>query len=188
MKVRLNLATTPLESTRGFAAGATIVGGLGILALLFLGWHAYSVWHANTQLRIQQARIESDTARLRAQRAELEAFFNRPETVQRQARAAFLNSLIAQRAFPWIKIFMALERSLPAGVRVISIEPHLVADHLELKFVIGAASDESKLKFLRALEDSSQFSGIEVLGETRSNRPGDADAVTLALQAQYSTT
>ena len=185
MKIRLNLATQPLESNRSFAVGAALVGGFGVAAMLLLSWHVYSVWRANTTMRKREASIEADMARLRGERAQLLEFFNRADTVQKRNRAGFLNQLIAQRAFPWIKIFAALERSLPVGVRVVSIEPHLEADHLELRFTIGATDDQSKLKFLKALEDSPEFSQIEVLSENRSARPNEIDHVVLALQARY---
>jgi Tfp pilus assembly protein PilN len=94
--------------------------------------------------------------------------------------------MIAQRAFPWTQIFMDLERNLPDGVRVVSIEPRLAGDHLELRLTIGAKTDEGKLKFLKALEDSHEFSDIEVLGENRiGSRSGD-DQVMMALNARYS--
>jgi hypothetical protein len=51
---------------------------------------------------------------------------------------------------------------------------------------IGAKTDEGKLKFLKALEDSHEFSDIEVLGENRiGSRSGD-DQVMMALNARYS--
>ncbi len=186
MKVRLNLATSSLESNRRITVAAATVGSLGLIAMVLLSWHVYSVVRANRVSRAEEAQLQADMARLRTQRAQLEEFFNRPDNVQRRDRAAFLNSLIAERAFPWTQIFMDLERSLPEGVRVITIEPKLSADHLELRLSIGAASDDGKLKFLKALEESSAFSQIEVLNESRSARPGDTDRVLLALQARYS--
>ena len=81
---------------------------------------------------------------------------------------------------------MDLEKILPEGVRVISIEPKLVGDNLQLVFQVGAMSDESKLKFLKALETSPEFSHIELENEARSNRPDQADRVILNLQAEYS--
>ncbi len=113
-------------------------------------------------------------------------FFENAQTVKRRQRAAYLNSLIQQRAFPWIKIFMDLEQILPEGVRVVSIEPKLEGDNVQLQVLVGALSDESKLKFLKALESSPEFSHIELLSETRPNRPEQTDRVMLALQAQYS--
>lgn len=188
MKIRLNLATKPLESNRSFAAGAALVGGLGVLAMLFLSWHAFSVWRTNAQLRDEETKIETDMSRLRGQRANIEQFFNEDTTVQQVDRAKFLNSLIAQRAFPWTKIFMDLERNMPVGVRVVSIEPKLEGDHLELRLNVGAIDDDSKLKFLKSLESAPEFSQIEVFSEGRSENTAGPDKIVLSLQARYSAT
>lgn len=188
MNIRLNLATRPLEGNRRFAAAATTIAVVGLFAMLVLSWRAYSSWRADTAARTEEARLQSEMNRLQSDRSLLEAFFNQPENTQRRDRAAFLNSLIAQRAFPWTKIFMDLEQNLPEGVRVVSIEPRLVGDHLELRLMIGSANDEAKLKFLRALEGSSDFSAIEVLNEGRPERPADQDRILLSLQARYSAT
>ncbi len=83
---------------------------------------------------------------------------------------------------------MDLERSLPEGVRVVSIAPKMTEGRVEVKLVVGALSDESKLKFLRALEASKEFSRIQVLAETRPTRAGEADRVYLELTAWYATT
>ena len=66
---------------------------------------------------------KSRSRALQHQRQRLSTFFENADNVKRRQRAAYLNSLIQQRAFPWIKIFMDLERILPEGVRVVSIEP-----------------------------------------------------------------
>jgi type IV pilus assembly protein PilN len=186
MKVRLNLSTSPLESNRRFALGAGVIGTIAVVALLVLSYRTYSVWRSDKALRARQDGLELQIAKLQQQRQGLSAFFENPETVQRRQRAAYLNSLIQQRAFPWIKIFMDLERILPEGVRVVSIEPKLEGDTLKLTFLVGALSDESKLKFLKALEKSPEFSHIELLSESRPTRAEQFDRVMLSLQAQYS--
>lgn len=188
MRVRLNLATSPLESNRRFVVFSSLIGSVGLIAMALLSWNVYSVRRSNTAIRAEQARTETDMQALRRRRTDLETFFNRPETVQRRELSAFLNALIAQRAFPWTQIFMDLERSLPDGVRVVSIEPRLANDHLELKLTIGARTDEGKLIFLKSLEDSHAFSDIQVLGEARSGKAGDTDQVVMALNARYSNT
>src|SRR6202790_2144553 len=186
MKVRLNLATSPLESNRRFVVGASAIGFFAVLGLLLLSWNTFSVWRADKVFRTRQATLESQIAALQQQRQNLAAFFDQPETVKRRQRAAYLNALIQQRAFPWIKIFMDLEQILPEGVRVVSIEPKLDGDNVQLQFLVGATSDDSKLKFLKALETSGEFSNIQLLSETRPNRPELTDRVMLALQARYS--
>src|SRR5712692_9246527 len=123
MKGRLNLATTPLESKRRFTVSTSLIGTLAILGFFLLSWNAYRVWRADKVSRTRQAALESQIASLQQQRQGLAAFFDQPETVKRRQRAAYLNALIQQRAFPWIKIFMDLESILPEGVRVVSIEP-----------------------------------------------------------------
>jgi type IV pilus assembly protein PilN len=186
MKVRLNLSTSPLESNRRFTVAATVIGTIAVVALLVLSYQTYSVWRSDKVLRARQEALELQITKLQQQRQGLSAFFENPETVQRRQRAAYLNSLIQQRAFPWIKIFMDLERILPEGVRVVSIEPKLSGDTVKLTFLVGALSDESKLKFLKALESSPEFSHIELLSETRPVRTDQFDRVLLSLQAQYS--
>jgi hypothetical protein len=69
---------------------------------------------------------------------------------------------------------------------VVNIEPKLAGDTVQLKFVVGAATDEGKLKFLKTLETSPEFSRIQLLNESRPNRPDQTDRVVLELQAQYS--
>jgi Tfp pilus assembly protein PilN len=186
MKVRLNLSTSPLESNRRFALGAGVIGTIAVVALIVLSLRTYSVWQNDKELRARQDAVEQQIARLQQQRQSLSDFFENTQTVQRRQRAAYLNSLIQQRAFPWIKIFMDLERILPEGARVVSIEPKLAADTVQLTFLVGAVSDESKLKFLKALESSPEFSHIELLSESRPARADQFDHIMLSLQAQYS--
>ena len=126
---------------------------------------------------------------MQQQRQALAAYFNEPATVQRRERAAYLNGLIHQRAFPWIKIFMDLERTLPEGVRVVSVEPRMEGDNVQLKFVVGAATDEGKLNFLKKLETSPEFSHIQLIQENRPNQTANqiqSDHILMELQASYS--
>ncbi len=115
MKVRLNLSTSPLESNRRFALGATLVGTMAVLALLALSYRTYSAWRSDKVLRTREDALELQIGRLQQQREGLSQFFENPQTVARRQRAAYLNSLIQQRAFPWIKIFMDLERISARG-------------------------------------------------------------------------
>lgn len=187
MKARLNLATAPLAGNRRFAVAAATAAVVGLAALLILGQRAYQVWRAETNFRAEQAQIDAEMARLRGERQELAQFFSRPDTVQRRDLAGFLNSLIAERAFPWTRIFMEFESTLPAGVRIISIEPRLVDNYVQLRLTVGAASDVSKLQFLRSLEKSKSFSHIQVEGERRGEgAAGDFGEIVVLLQARYS--
>jgi Tfp pilus assembly protein PilN len=188
MKVRLNLSTQPLESSRRFVAGATLIGTVALVALVGLSLNVYHTWRGQRSERQEVARLERELDQLRSQRRELENYFNAAQTHKVTDRSAFINSLIDQRSFPWTKVFTDLEHTLPEGVRVVSISQRMDKGRVEITLVVGAASDEGKLKFLKALEESPSFSGVEVKSESRPNRPGESDRVQMELVTWYATT
>jgi Tfp pilus assembly protein PilN len=185
MKVRLNLATTPLENHRPFLVAAVLVGVMSLTALVWLGRQSYRDWRESRELRAERSDLEAKLNTLQQQRRELEQFFNRPETRRITEQAAYLNTLIAQRSFSWTQLFMDLERLLPAGVRVISIAPQLVEGRVEVRLVIGATSDEAKLKFLQTLDEANEFERYHLLTETRPRSGRDTDQVQVELVAWY---
>ena len=167
MRVRLNLATKPLESHRRFLAGASLSAFVAAVVFLALGWHVYSVRKAATEVRARAEKMRQEFAVYDAQRRELERYFTQKNVANLHDRAAFINGIIVVRSFNWTQMFMDLERILPGGVRVISIEPKQVSGHVELNLTFGAENDEVKLKFMRALETSKQFSDVQMHSDIR---------------------
>jgi Tfp pilus assembly protein PilN len=186
MKIRLNVATQPLESHRRFLAGSALVGALGLLLLVVLSLSVLATWRHNSGERAQIAGYEDQLIQLRAERQGLASFFDSPKTKTVMDRAAFLNSLIDQRSFPWTKMFTDLEKVLPAGVRVLSIAPKMADGSVDVKLVVGAMSDKSKIAFLERLQKSPAFSNIRVRAETPKKDPGGKDQVDVQLEAVYS--
>ncbi|HEX4003945.1 MAG TPA: hypothetical protein VHX36_14940 [Candidatus Acidoferrales bacterium] len=187
MKLHLNLTTAPQPNKRPFLAGAAAAGTVGALALLLLSHAAYRSWQSSRDLHSQISSLQDTIRHDRERQQQLQAYFKSPEAKQILDRSAFLNSLIDERSFPWTKIFMDLEQTLPPGVRVVSISPRLVDGRAEVTLEIGALSDESKIQFLEAVEKSSTFSGMVVKGERHSDQPG-MDHIRLELTVWYSTT
>jgi Tfp pilus assembly protein PilN len=188
MKLRLNIATAPQENNRPYIAGATFIGAVALISLALLAHAAYASRRANVELRNETARLEQQIQTDEARQQDLEAYFNRPDVKQIRDRAEFLNSLIGQRAFPWTKIFMDLENTLPPGVRVVSISPKLVDGRADVSMVVGAENDESKLKFLEGIEKSPHFSGVTVDDEKVSEQGNDPDRILMRLDFWYATT
>jgi Tfp pilus assembly protein PilN len=190
MKIRLNLATKPLENQRRFVVTYGVAGGAALVSLILLSVHVVHVRRADSLIRAQITQTEEDIQSLRQQQESLRTFFGQPSQREKIERAAFLNSLIQQRSFPWTEIFQDLESTLPTGVRLVSISPQLRNGHLEVKLVIGAQSDDGKLQFLKALEKSKSFSEVEVRQEThpKEQQGGFNDRVLMELEAMYSTT
>lgn len=185
MKIRLNVATEPIQVHRRFLAGAGLVGFLAVAALLFLSVHVYRVHVAESQYRAEMNQVQAQMQELLRQQSEIEQFFSRPENSKLSGRAQFLNTIIDERSFNWTKMFMDLEKVLPEGVHVVSIAPTLKNGRVEVKLVVGASSDENKLKFLRTLESSRDFKHIQVLGERSPAKGEGADRVVVDLTASY---
>jgi type IV pilus assembly protein PilN len=186
MKVRLNVATQPLESHRRFVAGSVVLAVVGLAALVLLSTSVFRTWRHNRGERATITQYQNQLVSMRGERQQLAAFFNSSKTKTVMDRAAFLNSLIDQRSFPWTKIFTDLEKVLPAGVRVVSIEPKMQNGQVDVKLVVGAANDKSKIQFLEALQKSPAFSGIRVNAETRATGDEGSDQVDVDLNAVYS--
>ncbi len=141
---------------------------------------------ASSERRVEVGRLHADIADLRAERLELEKFFADPSTRLVTEQAAFLNQIIDQRSFPWTQFFLDFEHLLPGGVRVISLAPSLSAGQVRVKMRVGALNDKSKLDFLKAIEEAKEFSGLELVAETRPAKSADNnDVVELDLEADY---
>lgn len=187
MNVRLNLATKPLESQRKFYVSAGLVAFLGSALFLILGWHVYSELRAQENLRRKEQDNDRIAAQLTARRTELDSFFARPENAKLKDRVAFLNDFVDESSFDWTRMFMDLEKTLPVGVHVVSIQPKLDKGRMSVHLTVGAVSDEAKIKFLRAMENSPAFSNIE-LRNIHEPSSGNSDLSVMELTAVYSRT
>jgi Tfp pilus assembly protein PilN len=184
MKIRLNLATSPLENHRRFLLGATVTGAVGLALLGLFSVKLYANWDGNRKVRTETSKLQRELSDFRNQRRDLEEFFSSAYAKNVMDRAAFLNGLIRQRSFPWTRIFKDLEEGLPPGVRVISISPRMQNERVEVKLVVGARSDENKILFIKKLEESPAFSRVQLVSETRPQH-GAEDQLTLEVVAWY---
>jgi type IV pilus assembly protein PilN len=182
MRVRLNLATKPLESHRRFLVGSGLIAFAAAIVCIALSWHVYVARKADAELRGRTEKARQEMARYEAQRADLERYFAQKEIASLHDRAAFINSIIDLRSFNWTQMFMDLERILPAGVRVISIEPKQASGHVEVKLTVGTTSEEAHLKFLHALEGSKEFSEVQVQRVYLPNQVGNKAGDQLVVQ------
>ena len=182
MNVRLNIATKPLVSHRRFLAGSGLLAVIGGIVFLALGWHVYSTLRAQEALRLREQDNDRRATLLQARRRELDEFFARPENSKLKERAGFVNGIIDERSFDWTQMFMDLEKIMPVGVHVISIQPQLQKGHMFVRLTVAATTDESKIKFLHAMENSTAFSNVELLSVRGTQNSSDQ---ALELNAIY---
>jgi Tfp pilus assembly protein PilN len=184
MYIRLNLATNPLLSHRRFLAGSAAAGVLGLVLLLGLGWRAYNLRKAEEDLRGRSDKIQKEMATVEKERNGLENYFAQQEAAGFQDHAKFVVEVLQARSINWTQMFMDLERILPAGVRIVHIQPKLEKGIVSVHFVVGASSQEAKLKLLKSFENSSSFSHVELLSERAATQTG-ADPLTVEFVAEY---
>ena len=188
MKVRLNLATNPLQTHRKFLAVSGLTGAIAGLIVLALGWHVYSVRKSKEALRARAAAVREEVVGLVGQRDKLEEFFKEEQNARLNERSTFLNSLIDERSLNWTQMFMDFEKILPTGVRLVSIEPAHDKGRVLVKLQVGAISDEAKLKLIRALENSPAFKDLKLVNERYSDPQqgtGDVDRLQIQLTVVY---
>jgi len=186
MRVKLNLSTKPLETHRRFFLFSGVTGVLAAILFLVLGWHLHSARKADAAFRSQIANNLHRIDVLTAERQELERFFSEPGNAQLHDRSAFVNTILDARSFNWTRMFMDLEKVLPGGVHVLNIEPKQVNGQAVVKLTVGAASEEEKLNFLRALEQSGKFSHLQLISIRAPHQETTRDQLILELMVIYS--
>ncbi len=183
MKARLNLATNPLQTHRKFLAVSGLIGALAGIVFLALAGHVYSVRKSNEALRVRSDSVRREMVGLMQERDELENFFKEEQNARLNERSTFLNSLIDEQSLNWTQMFMDLEKILPTGVRLVTIEPAHEKGRVLVRLQVGAISDEAKLKFVRALENSPAFKEVKEISEKNAEpQPGTADLDRVQIQ------
>lgn len=184
MYVRLNLASNPLISHRLFFAGSAALGIVGLLLFAVLGWRFYGLRKADESFRARSNKVQQEFAAVNKQRDELEQYFEQQQAAGFQERAKFVVGVLQARSINWTQMFMDLEKTLPPGVRVLHIEPKLDKGTVSVHFVVGATSQEAKVKLLKAFEDSPSFAHVELISERAETQPG-MDPLTIEFEAVY---
>src|SRR5258708_34501823 len=118
MKVRLNLATNPLQTHRKFLAVSGLIGAIAGIVCLALGWHVYSVRKSNEALRARAYTVRQEMVGLMRQREEWEDFSKKEQKPKRSERSSLLNSLINDQRLNWTQMRMNLMTLLHKSARL----------------------------------------------------------------------
>jgi Tfp pilus assembly protein PilN len=185
MNFPVNMATKPMETRRFFLTVCGFLIALFALPFPWLVWHVHSVRKSYSTFQVHNQMSAKEIGSLIKEREELVRFFSEPENAKLHDRAAFINSIIEGQSLNWTRMFLALERVLPGGVRVLNIEPKLENGQAAVKLTVGAISEESKRNFLSALEQSGDFSKVELSNVRMSSQSTAGDPIVMELQVKY---
>ena len=177
--IRTNLSTRPFYNARAVHAI------LGVLAAVVVAITAYNVVQlvrlttSQRTLGAKAAASEREAARLRAEAVQTLARVDQKElaTVDKAAREA--NAIIDQRTFSWTDVFSHFEGTLPADVRITSVQQQAGRQVV----LIGAESRtiEDLDKFIEALEKTGAFHDVRPGNETVMEN----DIIAATLEATY---
>jgi len=157
---------------------------LGLITIVLL----YSVvagWITARKDRILIAERQQQIAERDQEKARAEAILNLPENRTTRDRSQFLNDLFRRKAFSWTKVFEDLERVMPARLHVVSIQPAMADNELEIKLVVAGESRERALELVRKMESSQHFHQTQIEQESSQAGQTAGDNVQFDITAVY---
>lgn len=166
MRISVNLASKPFVELRPLLARLRLA--MALLALLAVG---LGVWAGSLSERARLATAQMDaltaqTAAVESARARNESRMRQPENRGLLERAHFLNALFAAKSFSWTAVMMDLERVLPPGVQVTSIEPNILKEGgVDIRLRVTGDRNRA-IELVRNLERSDRFAQPRLSGET----------------------
>lgn len=176
-----NLSTRPFYNVRAVRLA------LGIAALLVAAITALNIVRVVTLRRSEGALSSRATQaldeanRLRAEALRIRAQVD-PSELQAVATAARdANAVIERRAFSWTDFLMQLEATLPAGVRVTSVQPYIEEGDVQVSMVVEARRARDLATFMNALEEQSTFRNVLPAEE----QMGDDGILDATIEAVY---
>jgi Tfp pilus assembly protein PilN len=178
LRTSLNLARRPFRNERL----PTLLFGLATLALvLATARQAVVAWqlmpgHAR-DVQTEVDRLEAEDARLRAESSNLRDLAAPPEA---QREWAAVKALVDRRAFSWTGLFAALEQALPAGVRLIAVQPGGGSSGTELSLSAVGRSSEDALALLKSLQAHGDFEAAFLNSWTEGH-----DGVDISCSVRY---
>jgi type IV pilus assembly protein PilN len=178
MRISLNLATRPFVELGPLLARLRLA--MAGLALLAVGLAA-GLYILSGKARAAEARMDGLKAQTLAFQTERQNDERRMQLPQNRAvleRSQFLNALFARKSFSWTSVMMDLERVLPAGVQVTSIEPVVTAEG-DVNIRLRVSGDrERAVELVRNLEQSQRFLQPRLANETaQTQEKGEAAAL-----------
>lgn len=158
MRISVNLATKPFVEIRPLLARLRLA--MALLAVLAIG---LGVWlHAlRGKAEVAEAQmkgLKTRTAELQGERQSNEARMRQPANQAVLERSRFLNDVFARKSFSWTAVMMDLERVLPTGVQVTSIEPQVSSTDGSVMIRLRVSGDRDRaVQLVRNLEGSTRF-------------------------------
>jgi type IV pilus assembly protein PilN len=166
MKISVNLASRPFIELRPLYAKLRLaLVGLVVLAIV-LGVALHFLDAKARDAQAQMNALKAKTESYQQVRQRNEARMRQPQNMAVLERSRFLNDVFAKKSFSWTAVMMDLERVLPAGVQVTSIDPATTkSGEVSIRLRVSGERDRA-VELVRNLEKSQRFVAPRISGES----------------------
>jgi len=170
-----NLSASDFRRNRRTLLLVTAASAVLILVLVgqLLVWVAQR--RANQAVEARLAGMEAEFDRHQSQAQAVRARIPAETLKQYETKVAAYNQILEASTFSWIGLLVELERSVPPGVTVSSIQPDLSSGKVALRGEAGSFDNLTKL--LRGLEQRAGFRDVFLLHQTTRKTPGGGPEV-----------
>ena len=166
MRISVNLATKPFVELRPLFARLRIA--MAVLAVLAIGLF-FGLQSLRAKAKAATAQMDSlkaETLSYQQERSRDERRMHEPQNMAVLERSQFLNDLFARKGFSWTAVMMDLEKTLPGGLQVTSIEPAIGKEGDVLIRLRITGDRDRAVQLVRNLERSQRFSAPRLAGES----------------------
>lgn len=178
--IRTNLSTRPFYNARAVNVLLALVSGLVLVVTVYNVVQLVRLSASQKTLGAKASEAEREAVRLRADAAQILARVDPKELASVDKAAREANAIIDQRTFSWTDLFAHFERTLPADVRITSVQQQsgrgVVLIGAE---ALGGIDDIDQ--FIEALEQTGSFRDVIARTETVM----EDDTITATLEATY---
>lgn len=189
MRITINLASKPFADLGPALRQMRILIGVLLVLILGLGIGLHFFHEAAEKARAKERTIDAQIAKLSAEHKGYETMMAEPDNklVLDQSRA--LNTLFAEKNFSWTLALEDLEKVLPGGVQVTTLEPNRdpKTSDITVQLRVLGPRDRS-IDLVKNLEHSKRFQEARIVGEsqeTGSNPTDRALPVTASTKANF---
>ena len=174
MRISVNLATRPFVELRPLFARLRLAMVAMVVVALGLSVWLHVLSGQARKAQAQMGALKAKTATFLQERQKNESRMHQPQNMAVLERSRFLNEVFERKSFSWTAVMMDLERVLPGGVQVTSIEP-VITKEGEVNIRLRVSGDRDRaVELVRNLETSQRFVAPRLANEAAQTQEGNA--------------
>ncbi|HEY1966072.1 MAG TPA: PilN domain-containing protein [Acidobacteriaceae bacterium] len=177
MRISVNLANRPFVELRPLFARLRLAMVVLALSAVGLGYWLHALNIKASVAQAQMNGLKAKTDQFQHERQVNEARMHQAQNMAVLERSQFLNAVFARKSFSWTAVLMDLERVLPTGVQVTSIEPSITKEG-DVNIRLRVSGDRERAVLLvRNLETSQRFLSPRLASEQAQTQEGNHNAI-----------